>query len=122
MTNREVLDNVFKLDRLLKKGGLTFPADISYKIIRNYHMLHELELSIDQAKEQLISQMYEPVEGEPGTFQPKEGFREQAQKNLEALYNVKNIVDLQTFSSRQIAHMNLSLEDMDAIYFMIKED
>ncbi len=122
MTNGDILANARKLAILLNNCNIIFPANISYKIIRNYHVLNDLEVTINQARDQLISQMYEPVIEEPGTYKPKNGLAQKAKENMEALYNVENEVNLQTITFSEIAHMELPLEVMDAIYFMIKED
>ncbi len=122
MTNGSILANVNKLATLLNSCNVAFPASISYKIIRNYHILQDLEITINQARDQIINQMYEPVIEEPGTYKPKKGLTRQAKEEMEALYKVENEVSLQTINFSEIARMELPLEVMDAIYFMVKED
>ncbi len=122
MKNGEILDKVSNLAKLLNRCNIVFPAHIAYKIIRNYHILQDLETSINEARNQLIDKLFDPVPLDPGSYRPKPNLERQAREEMDALYNVENEINFCTFSFDEIANTKLTLEDMEAIYFMIKED
>lgn len=98
-----------------------FPASVSYKIIRNIKVLNDFYTDINMARSSIIAERYEPVVGELGTFVPKEGQRELAEKELEDLYNVTNNIEVQTFPISVIEGLDVPLKVMNAIHFMIED-
>ena len=121
MTNREVELNIHNLQNL-RGSGVKFPASVTYAIARNEKLLASIEEDILQAKTAIVQEHAEAVPDEPGYFRPKEGHAADMEKELLALDVVDNDVNITKIKIADLNNMDLSMSDMDSLYFMLDEE
>lgn len=123
MTNKEIITSYEDLIDLRKSSTTRFPARVSFAIARNIRALKPIYEDIINIRMETLKEHGEPVAGEVGYFSPKLGHEEIMKKELEAIDNTEAAVcALQRFSFKDIENLDLSISDMDALYFMLDEN
>lgn len=121
MLNKDIITNYKNLIELRNNNTNQFPAKVSYAIARNARVLQPIVEDIETTRLSIINKYGEPVEDSPGYFSPKEGQEDIMMKELKSLEETETNVEL-AYISLDFLNLDLSIADMDALYFMISEE
>lgn len=119
MTNQEVISIFEKLAEWRTSVTARFPASIAYAVLRNIKTLQPIYEDIVAARAEILQTYADPVEDNPGYFLPKEGQQEAMEHEFATLAAIENNIDIVTVPMTALDGMELTLEDMDALYFMV---
>lgn len=119
MLNKEITEIFERLVSLRADATARFPASVAYAITRNIKTLQPFYEDIIAARAEILETYAIPSEGQPGYFVPKEGQREAMEHELEALAAIHNQVDITTIPLSALDGLGLTLENMEALYFMV---
>lgn len=122
MKNQQIIAIYEKLLNLVQNIDTHFSAKISFAIVRNLKSLEPIVEDIMSTRMKIIEQYGEPVPGSPGNYQPKLGNTDILNKELAELGNIETSVIIHKISINDLKDYNLSLQDIDALYFMISEE
>ena len=125
MLNKEIIGNYRKLNELRQNGSTRFPAQVSFAIIRNIKMLQSIVDDIEKTYNDLVLQYADPID-EPNNkhenYRVKPEFIETFNKEIQQLEQINVDLNLILIPFSEIQDLNLSLKEMDALFFMIKEE
>lgn len=122
MKNRDILKAFEGLMKIREKSEINFPARIAYAIARNIRILHPVYEDIVSTRIEILRKYGDPVPDEPGYFSPKTGEEQIMNDELRAIDEIEsNCSDLQRISLSDLAEINFSVADMEALYFMVDE-
>lgn len=119
MLNKEVIEIFEKLMSWQGSNTIRFPASIAYAVMRNIKTLQPIYEDIIAARADILQTYASPVEDQPGYFLPKEGQQEAMEHELTALAAINNSIDIVTIPMTALDGLELTLEDMDVLYFMV---
>ena len=122
MKNQNILEVVRKLQTLQTSNGIRFNAQVSFAIIRNIHMLEPIAQDIQDAYGMLVRKYGEPIEGENGEFKIKSENLPAFKEEVKILEDMDTSVNIVKIKFNDIKNQMLSVQEMDALYFMIEED
>lgn len=119
MTNKEIMKTYESLMKMRDRSTTRFPARVSFAIARNIRTLEPIYEDIISSRLEVLKEYGDPTDT-PGFFTPKIGKEKVMNDELNAIDDteVSNIT-LQGISFTDIENFDLSIEDMDAIYFML---
>lgn len=121
MTNRDIQVNYEALISLKNRNELRFPAKTAYAVTRNLRLLSPIYQDIMNTRQAFIAKHADPSPDNPGMWNIKEGHIEELDKELTNLDKTDNKIILYTITFDDISNLDISIEDMDALYFMISE-
>lgn len=127
MKIKEVLSTLEGLSTIIKKS---MPAPVTYALLKNIKKLEAEQSYFIQLQDTLIKECVETdengklklVEGTNNKFILKEDKIEYYNKELEKIMNIDAEIDIQKISFNVIANLDLTLEEMSILEFMIKEE
>ncbi|UZW13183.1 hypothetical protein OSC52_15200 [Clostridium pasteurianum] len=123
MTNQELLGNIQKLSGVAQKQ---LPVKVSYAISKNINKI-ESELKIyDKERQKLIDKYAQKADGKPlsdekGQIVFKPECKKDWDKNIKALLDIENEIDIHKFSIDELNGFNVSPAELQAIDYMIDE-
>lgn len=120
MKNIEIMSNLEKLIKMRDNSSIRFPARVSFAIARNIRVMLPIYEDIYNARMDILKEHGELV-GQSDFFSPKEGHEEQIAKELEAINQTECDCSIQKFPFNDIENLELSIDDMDTLYFMVDE-
>lgn len=118
MTNKEILsiyNGVQKLRELLTP----MPVDVVFAIVKNIRTIEPIAQSVEEARSVLLHKYAAPSMDEPGVFIPLENKVDILNTELEKLSVIENDIQLIKIPLEKIMHLQLTLEEMEALYPMI---
>ena len=120
LTNQKIYSYASALMRSFNDANMRLPAKVNFYIQKNKNTILSLGEEIDKARYEIL-QHYGTL-GEDGNFNiPKENV-EVAYKELNDLFEIEQDVNILKFSIEKFDdNINLSMEQMEAIMFMIEE-
>lgn len=121
MTNKEITQIYSGLVELRESSTANFPTKVSYAIIRNIKILEPLvEINISM-KNDLLRKYGVP--NQDGTFYISEEVSNDFSKEINEINALEvNPIDFYTIKYSDIEDINLSIKEMDALFFMIVEE
>lgn len=118
MTNQEVLSTYNGLQKL-KNSAVTMPVYVVFTIVKNIKLLEPIAFAVEETRSLLLSKYATPSPDEPGVFIPLDGKTDILNKELNELSKVDNDIHLTPIELSQLSHMQLTIEEMEALYPMI---
>lgn len=118
MINKEILHIVEGLSQILQ-DSTSFPANVSYAIIRNFKILSPIAEDIYNERENIIKKYGEKIED--GHYQIPEDKINIANQELDNLLNMDTNVQLVTFSIDNLLGYDIPLKTMNILYFIIED-
>lgn len=121
MKNSEIITTYYSLTTLKNKQEIIFSSKVAYAIIRNLKILQPIVEDIENVKNSLIEQYGDPVENQPGYYKEKQGCEGKLFNEIDKLMETETSLLFQYIKSTDLDGINLTLNDMEALYFMIKD-
>lgn len=120
LTNYQIYIKMQELLNIFSNSTLQLPAKIGFYIQKNKNTICKLGQEIEEARINILHQ-YGTDKGD-GTFEvPKEKIST-VQNELNELFEIEQEINILKFSSEKLTNdFTLSLEQMEAIMFMIEE-
>lgn len=121
MKNKEIYSNYIQLLTLKENKKLRFPAKVSFAIIYNIKTFFPIVETYEWTKDEIINQYAVKDEIHPGYYHIKEGNQNKVQQELTDLDNLETEISIQRIKIQDIENLELSIQDMEALYFMLEE-
>ena len=121
MTNKEIIQNYNNLS-ILRGHDISFPARVSFIITQNIRKLQPIFEDYENAKMIIARKYGYPAPGQPGTYNIPEERIEDAQKEIDELNDVDHDIKFLKIKLENIESLQLSIQDMEALYPMLEED
>ena len=127
MKIKTILNTLEGLSSIVKKS---MPATVTYALLKNTKQLEAEQSYFIQLQDTLIKECVEieedgsfkTVEGTPNKFILKEDKIEYYNTEMEKIMNLDVNINIQTIPFEAIENLNLTLEEMSVLEFMIKEE
>lgn len=123
LSNRRLVEDARKLGDVSQKQ---LPVKVSYSIAKNISKI-ESELKIyNKQKDKLIEKYAEKDDkgefiAENGGIKLKEGTKKDWDKDLKELLDIENEIEIRKFKFDEIANIQISPAELQAIDYMIEE-
>lgn len=122
MLNRQIEEAFTQLQQLKSNTSIQFPSKVAYAIVRNLRVFEPICIDIITTKRQVLERNSRfDEESNSYIFETKEA-RDAVQKELDELDNTETKVNVHYIKFSDIEPLSLSIDDMDALYFMIDEE
>lgn len=122
MTNQEIYLTFQNLYRLRECDSMRFPARVSFAIIHNMKQLAPIVSAYEDTKTLLLQENGSPSDEQANTFIISPDKISYVTQELSALDSLEVEVSIQKIKMSDLDGLELSLQDMDALYFMIDEE
>lgn len=123
LTNQQVI-NYYEALNNLSESDITsrLPARVSYMIIKNIRELQPIVADALKIREKILTNNGSPQVDQEGNsyYSIDENKQEFVNKQLESLFSTENEVNISTFSLDTLNDCELSLQAMNALYFMVE--
>ena len=127
MTIKNVLDTLNNLSIITKK---TMPATVTYALLKNIKQLEAEQQCFIELQDTLLNECvekpedgsYMAVEDSPNKYVLKEDKVQYYNDDIKKIMSIETTVDIHKIPFANIANLNLSLEEMAALEFMIEEE
>ena len=120
LTNEQICDYYIALSNL-KDSKKLLPVKVSYAIVRNIKLFQPIVESVDTVRLEVLVKYGTPSVSQSGSYDiPPENI-EVVGKELKDLGSSENEVNVLTIKLDALDGYELSVEEMDALYFMIDE-
>ena len=119
MLNKDIITSFEGLQKLRQEASRRLPARTSFAIVRNIKALQPIVEDIQSSYNDLIMKYAEPVEGDK--FRVKEENMIEFTTELNNLYSLDTDVAIMKIKFADIENLDFSLEETDALYFMIED-
>lgn len=120
LTNEQVCDYFIALSNL-KDNKKLLPIKVSYAIVRNIKILQPLVESVDTIRMDIFTKYGTPSTEKPGSYNIAPENIQVVNNQLRELGSAENEVDILTIKLDALDGYELSIEDMDALYFMLED-
>lgn len=120
LTNEQVCDSYVALSNL-KNSKKVLPIKVSYAIIRNIKLLQPIVESIDMVKVDIFTKYGTRNTTNPGSYDISAESIDIVNTQLKELSSAENEVDILTIKLDALDGYELTVDEMDALYFMIEE-
>ena len=121
MTNAQLIQTYQNLLDLRKRADVRFPARTSFAITRNLKLLEPIAASYYQTRDEVIHKYGVPADN-PGDYTIPQEFISTAMDELSSLDSMEVEVNFVKVKLNDLDTLDLSLQDMDALYNMIEEE
>ena len=122
MTNKEIYIAYSGLYDLRKAGSVRFPARVSFAIIHNMRQLEPVVAAYEDAKTILLQENGTLSEDNLNAFVVPPEKISYVSQELSTLDDTQVGVIIQRINMGDLDGLDLTLQDMDALYFMIEEE
>lgn len=120
-TNQEISESATKILVAFSNEVKYMPIKLNFTIQKNLYTLLTFKEKIEK-KQMEIASKYGELNSEGTQFVIKSENKEKAEQELKDLFAMKQDIDIRTCSLSQIKDIKLTMEQMQAIMFMITED
>ena len=120
LTNEQVCDSYVALSNL-KNSKKLLPIKVSYAIIRNIKLLQPIVESVDMVKLDIFSKYGTQDTNSPGSYDIPPENVVIVNDQLRELSATENEVNIITIKLDTLDGYELTVDEMDALYFMIEE-
>lgn len=119
MLNKDIISCFEGLQNLRQAANRRLPARTSFAIIRNLKTFQPIVEDIQSTYRDLVDKYAEPIDNEH--FRVKEENIKIFSDESNALYNLDTEVPIVKIKFSDIENFDFSLEEVEALYFMIEE-
>lgn len=120
-TNQEISESATKILVAFSNEIKYIPIKLNFAIQKNLYTLLTFKEKIEK-KQMEIASKYGELNSEGTQFVIKSENKEKAEQELKDLFAMKQDIDIKTCSLSQVKDIKLTMEQMQAIMFMITED
>ena len=121
LSNKEIFNYYQKIESAFNVDNKYFPAKINFYIQKNKNILYNLSILIEQTKNK-IAQQYGSYQEESNTYFIPFEQRKQAQQELDDLMNIEQEINILQLTFKDIEDLEFTPNQMEAIFFMIKDE
>lgn len=121
LTNKEIYENATKIKVAFSNETKYIPVKLNFAIQKNLLILSRLQEEIERNRIH-IAETHGELNPEKNQYDIKKEYIEKVTQELEDLFNIEQEVEIKTCSLSQIEGIDLTMEQMQAIMFMITED
>lgn len=120
-TNQEISESATKILVAFSNEIKYIPIKLNFAIQKNLYTLLTFKEKIEK-KQMEIASKYGELNSEGTQFVIKSENKEKAEQELKDLFAMKQDIDIRICSLSQVKDIKLTIEQMQAIMFMITED
>lgn len=120
LTNYEILTYSQQAYELLVTPGLYIPVKANFFIQKNIQIIQRLGREIEEARLKIV-QHYGSLNEETMQYVVAPERVSEAEAELYTLFSLEQDVDIKTISINDLGDINLSIQQMQMIMFMIEE-
>lgn len=121
LTNQEIYEKATEITVAFSNETKYIPVKLNFAIQKNLSVLLKLKEEIENNKIK-IAYEYGKLNSEGTQFIIEKENRKKAEQELNDLFSIEQEVDIKTCFLSQIEGIDLTIEQMQAIMFMITED
>ena len=121
ITNKEIYEKVVEITTAFSNETKYIPIKLNFAIQKNLATLNTLRQEIETSRLKIAAE-YGELDAENQRYLIKKENEQKASQELNDLFNIEQEVDIKTCSLSQIEGIDLTLEQMQSIMFMIIED
>ena len=122
MTNKQIYSLYDNLSFLMKDCTKNLPVKIAYPIVRNYKQFYDIMQDLQIMRQQIIDKYGKPSLEKEGYYIAKEGYEDQFKNEIQGLDEIDNDIKIYKIKFKDLEPLELSLQDLDALYFMIEDE
>lgn len=122
LKNKDIIEYYEELSASFKDNTKYLPAKISFIIQKNIKMLKELSEEIYSARNNIIQNYGIQDEEDKDSFIIPKEFQEITQKELDDLIEMEQEVNILMLKFSDIENLEFTMNQMEAIMFMIEEE
>lgn len=116
----EIASNLIKQFDVQQQNNLYLPTKISFYLCKNINLFTELATEIEEQQQKIITHFGIVGEGGQVSFPGDSGAR--ANQEYAELMNLEQEVSIYQVPLQALETLNLSMAQIDALMFMIKEE
>jgi hypothetical protein len=119
VTNLEAINYYNSLQSLSEEDKTTqLPVKLAYAVVRNSKLLEPIAIDTVDIRQKILAKYGQPQDdGESYKILPDK--IEYVNKEIDSLFEIENDVNLLTFPLDSLGDCELSINSMEALYFMI---
>lgn len=121
LTNQEIYEKATEITVAFSNETKYIPVKLNFAIQKNLSVLSKLKEEIENNRVKIASE-YGKLNSEGTQFIIEKENREKVEQELNDLFTMEQEIDIRTCSLSQIEGIDLTMEQMQAIMFMIIED
>lgn len=121
LTNQEIYEKATEITVAFSNETKYIPVKLNFAIQKNLSVLLKLKEEIENNRVKIASE-YGKLNSEGTQFIIEKENREKVEQELNDLFTMEQEIDIRTCSLSQIEGIDLTMEQMQAIMFMIIED
>lgn len=121
LTNQEIYEKATEITVAFSNETKYIPVKLNFAIQKNLSVLSRLKEEIENNRVKIASE-YGKLNSEGTQFIIEKENREKVEQELNDLFTMEQEIDIRTCSLSQIEGIDLTMEQMQAIMFMIIED
>ena len=121
LTNQEIYEKATEITVAFSNETKYIPVKLNFTIQKNLSVLSKLKEEIENNRIKIASE-YGKLNSEGTQFIIEKENREKVEQELNDLFTMEQEIDIRTCSLSQIEGIDLTMEQMQAIMFMITED
>jgi hypothetical protein len=121
ITNKEIYEKVAEITAAFSNETKYIPIKLNFAIQKNLATFSALQQEIETARLKIAAE-YGELDAENQRYIINKENEQKASQELNDLFNIEQEVDIRTCSLSQIEGIDLTLEQMQSIMFMIVED
>lgn len=121
LTNQEIYEKATEITVAFSNETKYIPVKLNFAIQKNLSVLSKLKEEIENNRIKIASE-YGKLNLEGTQFIIEKENREKVEQELNDLFTMEQEIDIRTCSLSQIEGIDLTMEQMQAIMFMITED
>lgn len=122
MTNKKIIEKYEQLKENFNDNSKYFPAKITFIIQKNISILKKLSEEIYFIRDNIIQHYGNPDFENNETYIISEEYRDIAQKELDDLIEMEQEVHILKLKISDIENLEFTMNQMEAIMFMIEEE
>ena len=121
ITNKEIYEKVAEITAAFSNETKYIPIKLNFAIQKNLATFSALQQEIETARLKIAAE-YGELDAENQRYIINKENEQKASQELNDLFNIEQEIDIRTCSLSQIEGIDLTLEQMQSIMFMIIED
>lgn len=121
ITNKEIYEKVAEITAAFSNETKYIPIKLNFAIQKNLAIFSALQQEIETARLKIAAE-YGELDAENQRYIINKENEQKASQELNDLFNIEQEVNIRTCSLSQIEGIDLTLEQMQSIMFMIVED